>query len=122
MGCSLPVNATVLFGRAVVGLKITHLGALADLAFARQEIGQFCTPLAIEDLVEEIKLYRSGARQAVRIRHDVESEITALKGQRYKTLLAGGNNSHFDLAKRRVISAAPLSGSTDEHALSGRTV
>jgi hypothetical protein len=96
--CSFPVNATTLYGRAVVGLKIPHLGALAHLPFARQEIGQFCTALAIEDLVEEIKLYQSNAGHAVRMQHEVMNEITTLKRQGYETLLACGNSRHYELA------------------------
>ncbi len=96
--CSFPVNAMRLYGRAVVGLKTPQLGALADLPFARHEIGQFCTALAIEDLVEEIKLHQSSAGHAVRMQHDVMSEINILNHQGYKTLLASYSR-HDELAK-----------------------
>jgi hypothetical protein len=86
--CSFPINDTKFYGRAVVSLKTPHMGALAEVSFACHEIGQFCTALAIEDLVDEIKLYQSGAGHVVRIQHDVMSEITALKHRGYKALLA----------------------------------
>jgi hypothetical protein len=95
--CSFPLNHTTLFGRAVLGLKTPHLGALAAVPFARHELGQFCAALAIEDLVEEIKLQQSGAGNALRTQHDVLSEITTLKNRGYKTL-QGGYSRHDELA------------------------
>ncbi len=86
--CSFPVDGAKLYGRAVVSLKMPCLGALAEVPFACHEIGQFCTALAIEDLVEEIKLHQSGAGHAVRMEHDVMNEISALKYRGYRTLLA----------------------------------
>lgn len=86
--CSLPVNATKLYGRAAFGLKTPHLGVLADLYFARQEIGQFCTAMAIEDLIEEIRRYLSGAGHSIRLRNDIMTEINELKHRGYKYLLA----------------------------------
>jgi len=84
---SFPLNATKLYGRSAVGVKTPCLGTLAEVYFAQHEIGQFCTALAIEDLAEEIKLYKSGAGHAVRTQHDVMAEIRILEDQGYKALL-----------------------------------
>jgi hypothetical protein len=97
--CSFTVNATKLYGRAAFGLKTPHLGVLADLYFARQEIGQFCTALAIEDLIEEIRLYLSGAGHAVRLRNDVVTEINELKVRGYKHLLAFYSDPDDELSR-----------------------
>jgi hypothetical protein len=96
--CSLPVNATKLYGRAAVSLKIPHLGALADLSFARQELGQFCTAMAIDDLIEQIGLYLSGAGHAVRLRNDTMTEMSELKHRRYKFLLGAYHDKDDELA------------------------
>jgi uncharacterized protein DUF2726 len=95
--CSLPVKVTKLYGRAAFCLKTPHLGAPADLFFARQEIGQFCAALAIEDLIDEIGRYLSGAGHAVRLRDDIMTEMTELKHRGHKYLLGfhGGDNDEL---------------------------
>jgi hypothetical protein len=96
---SLPVNATKLYGRAAVSLKIPHLGALADLSFARQELGQFCTAMAIDDVVEQIRLYLTGAGHAVRLRNDTLTEISELKQLGYEYLLGLYQDEDDELSK-----------------------
>jgi hypothetical protein len=86
---SFPLNGENLFGRATINLKIPHWGKLAEVAFASHEIGQFCTALAIEDVVEELRLHQSGAGHVLRMQRDVMEEINALKHRGYRTLLAG---------------------------------
>jgi hypothetical protein len=85
---SYPMETAKLYGRAALGLRVPHPGALALVAFTRHEIGQFCTALAIEDLVEEMKLYQVGSGHATRLRSDVMADIKVLKDSGYKPLLA----------------------------------
>lgn len=68
---SMTVGDLNLYGRAVIGLKVPCRGLLADVPFSRLEMGQYCTALAIEDLVEELKLKFDGGGHVLRRRHNV---------------------------------------------------
>ena len=98
---SMPVGGTNLCGRAVIGLKIPCAGRLAHVPFSLHEIGQFCTAQAIEDLVEEITLFQSGAGHVLRLRDDVLHEVQSLRRAGYVTLLAShGKDDDFAKAIR----------------------
>ena len=87
--CSFPIGTKKLYGRNAISLKIPCFGALAGVSFSRLELGQFCTALAIDDLVEEIKLHHNGAGHAVRQQYDVLDDIKTLKRTGYVALLSG---------------------------------
>jgi Protein of unknown function (DUF2726) len=93
--CSFPVEQGKLYGRATIGLKIPCLGKLAEVPFSNQEIGQFCTALAIDDLVEQLTMYSSGEMHMVRHQEDVRDEITTLRKLDFGMLLAFGSDSDF---------------------------
>ena len=85
-----------LCGRSLVGLKMPCRGKLADVPFARHEIGQFCTALAIEDLVEELSLHRAGGEHVARRAEDVLEEAANLRRSGYTLLLAShGSDDAF---------------------------
>jgi len=86
-------NARV-YGRSTLDLKIPSMGALADLSFARHEIGQFCSTLALDDLIEEMKLLAE-AGHVVRSREAVISEFAAMKARGFHPLLGSGSDEDF---------------------------
>ncbi len=94
--CSMSIGDTNLCGRAMIALKMPCRGQLENVPFSRHEIGQFCSALAIEDLVEELQVYRSGGGHVVRQREDVLNEVGDLRQAGYQTLLASyGQNDDF---------------------------
>jgi hypothetical protein len=98
---TMPVGEAKLCGRAMIGLKIPCRGRLADVPFSRHEIGQFCTALATEDLVEEMTLLQSGAGHVLRQPDDVLQEVQSLRRVGYVTLLAShGKDDDFAKAIR----------------------
>lgn len=88
---SFEVESEKLFGRCIIDLKLPHLGALGSVAFSRHEIGQFCTALAIDDLIEEMTFYRN-AGHIVRRRDEVVAEIVIMKERGFLPLLGTGQD------------------------------
>jgi len=77
------------------------LSGSPDVPFSRHEIGQFCTALAIEDLVEELTLLQSGAGHVLSQPDDVLHEVQSLRRAGYVTLLAShGKDDDFAKAIR----------------------
>lgn len=81
-----------LYGRSARAVKMPHVGKLEQLPFAIHEIGQFCTALAIEDLIDEMRLHQSGAGHVIRSQEDVLSEIIALRQRGIRPLFANSGN------------------------------
>lgn len=98
---SMNVGDVKLCGRAFIALKIPCRGKLAEVPFSRHEIGQFCTALAIENLVEELTLLHAGAGHVIRKTEDVLQEVHDLRRAGYKMLLAShGADDEFARAIR----------------------
>lgn len=85
---SMKLGDLKLCGRALIGLKVPCRGQLAEVAFSRHEIGQFCTALAIEDLIEELTLFHKGGGHVLRQPEDVLEEVADLRRTGYVMLLA----------------------------------
>ena len=98
---SMKLGHVKLCGRALIGLKMPCRGQLTEVPFSRHEIGQFCTALAIEDLIEELTLFQNGAGHVVRKPEDVLREVDDLRRAGYVTLLASyGADDDFAQAIR----------------------
>jgi hypothetical protein len=85
---SLKLDNVNLCGRALIGLKMPSRGQLGEVPFSRHEIGQFCTALAIEDLIEELALFQTGAGHVLRTSEEVLEEVENLRHSGYVMLLA----------------------------------
>lgn len=98
---SMQFGNVKLCGRAFIGLKMPCLGQLGTVPFSRHEIGQFCTALAIEDLIEELTLFHAGGGHVVRTPEDVLQEVESLRSSGYVMLLAShGADDDFAQAIR----------------------
>jgi hypothetical protein len=98
---SMKLGNVTLCGRAFIGLKRPCLGQLGEVPFSRHEIGQFCTALAIEDLIEELTLFQAGGGHVLRAPEDVLQEVENLRKSGYVMLLAShGADDDFAQAIR----------------------
>jgi hypothetical protein len=86
--CSFPTENIKLYGRNALGLKIPSFGFLREIHFSGQELGQYCTALAMQDLLEQIKLFHAGFGHIVRRQDEVRSEIETLLEIGFSPLLA----------------------------------
>jgi len=89
---SFPIESTKLYGRNTFGLKIPHFGLLREVKFSGQELGQYCMALAIQDLLEELKLFRGGSGNIVRRHDEILDEIDTLRKRGFSLLLAFSGN------------------------------
>jgi hypothetical protein len=103
---AFPIKDTKLYGRAALGLKVPNFGLLGEVFFSRQELGQFCVALAIEDLLEQMKLHHFGSGHVLRWRDDVHQEIDLLFGRGFSLLLAmsAGDDELISLASQKLKS------------------
>jgi Protein of unknown function (DUF2726) len=102
---SFAIEQTKLYGRAALSLKVPNFGRLADVQFSRQELGQYCTALAIDELLEQLKLYNSGSGHILRRQHEVRSEINDLLDKGFSVLMglsASGDNELTNFAYRKI--------------------
>ena len=88
--CGLKLGQFMLCGRALIGLKIPYWGQLAEVPFSHLEMGQFCTALAIEDMIEELTLFQAGGGHVMRRPEDVLQEVDELGRAGYKMITAFG--------------------------------
>jgi hypothetical protein len=97
-----PIDQTKLYGRATLGLKIPNFGPLSDVQFTRQELGQYCTALAIHELFEQLKLYHGGSGHILRRQDEIRTEVQTLLSNGFSTLLAMsmGDNELTELTYR----------------------
>jgi hypothetical protein len=84
---SLFVEERNFFGRSEVSIITPHLGLLAGIPCIRPEMGQFCTALAIEEIIEQLKMYRAGAGHVLRTGTEVIEEISIIQRQGWNPVL-----------------------------------
>jgi hypothetical protein len=56
--------------------------------FTKQELGQYCTAAALDDLLNEIRLFHVDALHVIRRKNEVYDEIEILRSQGFSPLLA----------------------------------
>lgn len=96
---SYPVGTEKVYGRSAITIKVPSMGALGEVDFARIEMGQFCTALAIRDLADQLALFHSDSRHIARRRDEVLDEIRAVRQNGFKVMLSLFSGSDNELAK-----------------------
>jgi len=95
--CSFPINRTKLYGRAALGLKLPSAGPLREVQFSEQELGQFCTAMAIYDLLDQLELSFRGEIHIIRTREEIVEEVRALSSRGYSFLLSFGTDPELQI-------------------------
>jgi hypothetical protein len=107
--CSFPIENIKLYGRNALGLKIPNFGLLREVQFSRQELEEYCMALAIQGLLEQIKLFHAGSGHIVRREDEVWNEVETLLERGFTLLLSfsGSDDELVRFAHRRAHVMSP---------------
>jgi hypothetical protein len=89
---SIIVADRQIVGKHLLGIRVPSYGTLSEILFTPWEIAEFASGLAMEDMVENMRLLASGAGHVVPSADDYIAEIKVLLEQGY-VFYGGGSSS-----------------------------
>jgi hypothetical protein len=88
---SVLIGDRQIVGKYQLALKVPSYGALAEIMFTPWEIAEFASGLALEDMIENMRLVASGGAHVVPSVDDYINEIRTLQERGYR--FAGGGSA-----------------------------